>query len=85
MPVENTSQPQRMEALQPGHVIGAHRIENVVAHGGMGTIYRARDVDSGREVALKVLKRDHSSNPETVRRFLREGQLIARLVHPGIV
>src|SRR5690606_32397289 len=52
--------------------------------GGMGTVYRARDVELGRDVALKVV-----STPEAVddvaERLRREARILARLEHPGIV
>src|SRR5262245_2550156 len=48
----------------------------------MGTIYRARDLETGRPVAVKVVATDHVSEPE---RFLREAALLAELDHPSIV
>jgi eukaryotic-like serine/threonine-protein kinase len=53
-----------------------------VGRGGMGTVYRARDRELGREVAIKVIG---SAHPDAVRRMLREARVIARLEHPGIV
>jgi hypothetical protein len=65
----------------PGVLIGARfEIESVAAVGGMGTVYRARDRDSGEIVALKVMRGggDHE-------RFIREAQVLAELRHPHIV
>ncbi|HEX6200792.1 MAG TPA: serine/threonine-protein kinase [Thermoanaerobaculia bacterium] len=53
-----------------------------VGRGGMGAVYRARDRELGREVAIKVIG---SAHPDAVRRMLREARVIARLEHPGIV
>jgi serine/threonine protein kinase len=64
--------------------LSATRYEAVepVGRGGMGTVYRARDRELGREVAIKVIG---SARPDAVRRMLREARVIARLEHPGIV
>jgi len=53
-----------------------------VGSGGMGSVYRARDRELDREVALKVLS---LPEPESAARMLREAQVMARLEHPGIV
>jgi serine/threonine protein kinase len=53
-----------------------------VGSGGMGSVYRARDRELDREVALKVLS---LPDPESAARMLREARVIARLEHPGIV
>lgn len=53
-----------------------------IGSGGMGTVYRARDRDLDREVALKVVRCD---DPGSVSRILQEARLTARLEHPGIV
>ncbi len=51
----------------------------------MGVIYKGRDRDLGRDVALKVLRRMHGQNPEVFRRFVEEAQIGGQLQHPGIV
>jgi parallel beta-helix repeat protein len=53
--------------------------------GGMGEVFKARDGKMGRVVALKVIRRERLSSPQTVRRFLREVEAHARLEHPNIV
>ena len=55
-----------------------------IGQGGMGTVYRARDRELGREVALKVIRLPESS-PDVAARMLREARTLARLEHPGIV
>jgi serine/threonine-protein kinase len=53
--------------------------------GGFGRVYRVRDLQLEREVALKVLHPTLTQDPEVVERFRREAQLAARLSHPNIV
>jgi len=60
-------------------------VEREVGHGGMATVYLARDEELDRHVALKLLA-EHLAGDETFRaRFLREARLAARLSHPNIV
>ncbi len=71
--------------LTTGTVAGSYRIEEVLGRGGMAVVYRARHVEHGREVALKTLGGELSSDPEFVARFRREGRLQASLEHPHVV
>jgi serine/threonine-protein kinase len=73
--------PDRMVA---GLVGDRYEITGLIAHGGMGTVYRARDTVLDRTVALKVLKAG-GSGPEFVARFRTEATNAARLSHPNIV
>ena len=59
-------------------------IQGLLGQGGMGTVYRARQRDLEREVALKIL-RPHPGDPAFAERFLREARALARLQHPSIV
>ena len=52
--------------------------------GGMGVVYRARDRVLGRDVALKLVRPEHTGDPAARQRFLREAQAAAVLYHPGI-
>ncbi|MGE0706387.1 MAG: protein kinase [Planctomycetota bacterium] len=61
---------------------GPFEVLNILGRGGMGVVYRARPVAGGPEVALKVNVR---ADAMWLARFEREGQLVARLRHPGIV
>ena len=63
--------------------IGPFRIVRLIASGGMGTVYEAQQEEPERRVALKVVRADQAS-PETMTRFHLEGNLLARLSHPGI-
>ena len=51
----------------------------------MGAILRGRDVDLGRDLAVKVLLESHQEKPELVRRFVEEAQIGGQLQHPGVV
>lgn len=67
---------------QPGdRVAGRFEIESLAGVGGMGTVYRARDLHSGERVALKLLRHDAQHRD----RFLREARLLAGMQHPNIV
>ena len=56
-----------------------------LGEGSSGILYKAFDPPLERHVALKVLREEHLKNEEFVRRFLKEGKVIARLSHPNIV
>jgi len=67
-----------------GRQLGPHRVLSVLAIGGMGEVYRARDSVLGRDVAIKVLPRAFHSDSERLARFEREARLLASLNHPHI-
>ena len=71
--------------LTPGTRLGTYEIVAPLGTGGMGEVYRARDLRLGREVALKVLPTGVSSNPDRLARFEREARTVASLNHPNIV
>jgi serine/threonine-protein kinase len=56
-----------------------------IGHGGMATVYRARDQRLDRDVAVKVIHKHLRDNPEVRRRFVAEAKAVAKLRHPGIV
>jgi eukaryotic-like serine/threonine-protein kinase len=64
---------------------GRYQLEEPLGHGGMASVYRARDTALGREVALKVLAENLTGDEELLKRFLREARLAARLSHPNVV
>lgn len=75
--------PSRRLAVEPFE-FGGYRILRLLGKGGMGAVYEAEDLASGRRVALKAL--GHSlDSPETRKRFLREGRLAASINHPNSV
>ncbi|HJS73747.1 MAG TPA: protein kinase [Vicinamibacteria bacterium] len=72
-------------SLAPGTRLGSYEIVSLLGHGGMGDVYRARDLKLGREVALKVLSPDLSRDSERLRRFEQEARAASSLSHPNIV
>jgi serine/threonine-protein kinase len=62
-----------------------YQLQGEIARGGMGAVLRGRDVDLGRDLAVKVLLEKHANRPEVVRRFLEEAQIGGQLQHPGVV
>ena len=56
-----------------------------LARGGMGAIFQGRDLDLGRDLAVKVIREEHRDHPEMVRRFVEEAQIGGQLQHPGII
>ncbi len=70
--------------IVPGDHIGPYQILALLGRGGMGSVYRAKDPDLEREVAIKVLSRDFADDSSTLRRFEREAKLLASLNHPNI-
>jgi eukaryotic-like serine/threonine-protein kinase len=64
---------------------GRYRIERELGHGGMATVYLARDEELGRPVAVKLLPEHVADNEDFRARFSREASLAGRLAHPNIV
>src|SRR4030088_3144058 len=64
---------------------GPYELISRLGAGGMGEVYRARDVRLGREVAVKVLPESFSGNAEALARFEREAKAVASLSHPNIL
>jgi eukaryotic-like serine/threonine-protein kinase len=70
--------------LEPGQTFGPYTIGRLLGRGGMGEVYEANHVETGRRVALKVL-RGRINRAEDRARFLSEGQLAASVSHPHTV
>src|SRR4029450_6553626 len=70
--------------LQSGTQIGPYQVLTAIGAGGMGEVYRARDTKLSRDVALKVLPSEFTSDPDRLSRFKREAQVLASLDHPNI-
>ena len=62
-----------------------YRIDELIARGGMATVYKALDLRLGREVAVKILAPAFTSDPGFVDRFTREARSAAALTHPNVV
>ncbi|MBI3270652.1 MAG: protein kinase [Planctomycetes bacterium] len=72
-------------APNPGRLFGKYELLDVVGHGGMGVVYKARDRDLGRVVALKTLLAGSTQDPNRIARFYREVRMAASLCHPAIL
>jgi serine/threonine protein kinase len=68
-----------------GRRLGGYEISTLLGTGGMGEVYRARDVRLGREVALKLLEPSIAADPAYLRRFEEEARSASVLNHPNIV
>ncbi|MCE9571553.1 MAG: serine/threonine protein kinase, partial [Deltaproteobacteria bacterium] len=68
-----------------GRVVLNFRIEQKLGEGSFGVVYRARHIDLEREVAIKILRPEHSRDQAAVQRFLREARLVCAIDHPAIV
>ncbi|MGE5816005.1 MAG: protein kinase domain-containing protein, partial [Acidobacteriota bacterium] len=71
--------------LSPGARLGDYEILSFIGAGGMGEVYRARDLKLDREVAVKVLTASLARDPEMLARFEREAKSLASLSHPNIL
>jgi WD40 repeat protein/tRNA A-37 threonylcarbamoyl transferase component Bud32 len=65
--------------------IPGYELLGELGRGGMGIVYKARDLAKGRVVAVKVIRKDRLQHAEAVGRFRREAQAAARVAHPNIV
>ena len=64
---------------------GRYRLESKLGSGGMSTVYLAVDETLGRHVAVKVMHREISDQPDQLERFRREARAVAQLSHPNVV
>ena len=77
--------PTSSETLAPGTPVGGYEIQERIARGGFGAVYRAYHRILGRPVALKLLHSERARDGDTVQRFLREAQAVNQIRHPNIV
>jgi serine/threonine protein kinase len=71
-------------SLTSGMRLGPYEIQSPIGAGGMGEVYKARDTQLKRDVALKILPSELALDPERLARFDREAQALAALNHPHI-
>lgn len=62
-----------------------YQVVGEIGRGGVGIIFKSRDRDLGRDVAMKVLRQEMAEKPHVVERFIEEAQVAGQLQHPGIV
>ena len=74
-----------MTSSSPGSIFAGHRIEGVIGRGGMGIVYRARQLTPDRLVALKIVAPELAGDPAIRARFLAETELLAAVEHPHVV
>ena len=77
--------PHVMGECRPGAVFAGHRIEAVAGRGGMGVVYRARQLALDRIVALKVIAPALMADEAIRRRFVRESRVAASIDHPHVI
>ncbi len=71
--------------FHPGDRLDNYDLESVVATSGMATVFRARDVRSGKQVAIKIPHPEIESDPTLFDRFRREEEIGTRIDHPGVM
>jgi serine/threonine-protein kinase len=71
--------------LSPGSTFGGYEVEDVVGLGGIGVLYRARQLRLDRPVALKLVEADAARDPVVRERLRREARAVAALDHPNVV
>jgi class 3 adenylate cyclase/streptogramin lyase len=71
--------------LAPGETLGGYEIESLAGRGGMGVVYRARDRQLGRAVAVKIISSSFARDRGFRERFQRESRLAAHIEHPNVI
>ena len=85
-PAGGTAEPTSLpRAPKVGTPLGRYLLLDVLGHGAMASVFRARDGQLGREVAVKVMGMTTATRGQGAERFRREAQAVAALKHPGIV
>ncbi|MGA8087602.1 MAG: serine/threonine-protein kinase [Terracidiphilus sp.] len=74
-----------MTTYEAGDTLDHYRIDAAVAHTGMSVLYHATDLESGRQVAIKVPLPEMEADPVLLERFKREQEIGQELDHPGVV
>ncbi len=77
---------QSNPGLVPGTIIaGRFQVESKLGEGGMGAVYRATNIATGRWVALKAMHPEYALKKEVVRRFMREAKAATAIRHPNVI
>jgi serine/threonine-protein kinase len=73
-------------SLTEGALVGDRfRVQRIIGRGGMGEVYAARHTQTGKDVALKLIRTTPGSGDEQVRRFLREARAATAIQHPNVI
>src|SRR5262245_17046383 len=72
-------------SLEIGSYLGRYQILAPLGEGGMGVVYRARDAELGRDVAVKLVTTSGAESDTLATRLMREAQALAQLSHPNVV
>src|SRR5678816_2730568 len=67
-----------------GRQVGPYKIHSLLGVGGMGEVYLAQDPRLDRTIALKILPAELASDPDRIRRFIREARAASGLKHPNV-
>jgi eukaryotic-like serine/threonine-protein kinase len=74
-----------MESVQANQIFGAYRLERKLGKGGMATVFKAVHIESGEDVAVKILHDQFADDGHIRKRLEHEASIAARLIHPNIV
>jgi tetratricopeptide (TPR) repeat protein/TolB-like protein len=86
MPAASGARPIMPTNLAPGTAFGSrYRIESLLGEGGMGAVYKAYDTELGRTVALKLVRPELATSPQTMQRFKQELLLASKISHKNIL
>src|SRR4051794_23606088 len=81
-----TGQPAQQVDPQPGEVLAErYRLRREIARGGMGTVFEAEHLFTGRRLAIKLVRADQSHIAGLGERLLDEARILGTIAHPGIV
>ncbi|HVW26448.1 MAG TPA: protein kinase [Polyangiaceae bacterium] len=83
MPDETFSSVDR--DLAAGDMVGEYRVDRIIGKGSFGVVYKAVHPVIGKAAAIKILKREFSSNPQMVARFIAEARAVNQIRHRNIV
>jgi CHASE2 domain-containing sensor protein len=83
--VEQVLHPRGPKPIEPTAIIAGYRIEDELGRGGMGIVYRARQLTLDREVAIKLIATDRAENPVFRQRFKSESRIAASIEHANVI
>src|SRR4030081_3366223 len=83
--IQFDSRVQHPSCAMIGRTIQHYQIVETLGRGGMGVVYKARDMHLDRFVAIKVLPPEKVADPERKRRFVQEAKAASALNHPNII